>query len=196
MHWWRTLLAGAALVTLGCAGMTVSGNAPATGVAGQDTGTPTANLTLYQLKNASYPTEEGSSATVQLHDGSYIGPGPSGSGSSVKVSLRDNPVFGDLDGDGVNDAALILITDNGLGSTFYELEAVLNQGGTPAPLASYLLGDRVRVNDIGILAGRIYVNLVRQGPYDAITSPTLRVKEFYALQGGQIVLAERKELTP
>jgi hypothetical protein len=196
MRWFPTLLTGAAVITLGCAGVTISGDRPASAVSpqgGSESGVAP-KLTLFQLKNAAYPTQKGPGGMVQLDDGSFVGTGTSGPGIDLKVSLRENPAFGDLDGDGVNDAAVILITDNGLGSIFYELIPVLNRDGHPVPASPFLLGDRILVNDIGILAGRIFVTLVRQGPYDAVTAPTLRVKEIYRLDGSQLVLQEQKLL--
>lgn len=190
MRWHWTIITVVALAAAGCAGNRPEpGTAGGGGTAGSDeevvTGAysvPPLNATM--LRGASYPTSVGNGGFVQLFQGTAR---QSGAGGDNEISLLGDPAFGDLDGDGENDAAVILVTKTPIGNVYYELIAVLNQDGYPDAVAGMLLGDRIRINVVGVLAGKIYVTLVRHGPNDPLESPTLRAKESYQLQGRELV---------
>jgi hypothetical protein len=150
-------------------------------------------LSTTVLGNAMYPCEQVSGGTVQLADGKYSEDVASASGNQLRVTLSDKMAFGDLDGDGNNDAALILIADRGGEGVFYNLEAVVNVNGVADPRTAYVLGDRVRINSVIILENEILVDLTRRGPHDAPNAPTVRFKERYSLRGRQLELLESKQ---
>ncbi len=151
---------------------------------------PTAGqpLTLEALKNAAYLSEWPADGVAQLVDGEYeeeIVPGAAS--KLIIVFYRDMYAFGDLDGDGVEDAAVVLATSGGGSGTFISLEAVINDQGTPKHVATAFLGDRVQVNSVVIESGIITVDMVTHGPDDPLCCPTLEVTQRYELQGDTLV---------
>jgi heat shock protein HslJ len=143
-------------------------------------------LTEDKLKNAEYRGiyEE----TVQLIDGRYEGePFVEGGASRPTVTFIDPHAVGDLDGDGVEDAAVLLAENSGGSGTFIYLAAVLNRNGNPQNTATKLLGDRVQVNSLSIEDGEIIVDMTTHGPDDPMCCPTQRVVQTYQLRGNELV---------
>ena len=96
-------------------------------------------------------------------------------------------LYRDLNGDGAEDAAVVLATSGGGSGTFISLEAVLNDKGKPKHVASTLLGDRAQIKSVVIESGEITVNMVTHGPDDPMCCPTQEVTEQYKLQGDTLV---------
>src|SRR5258705_12171843 len=97
-------------------------------------GVPANALPYSALANATYPTQFADSGWVQLHDGTS-----SDSVSRSEATLSPKYAIGDLGGDPLPDAAVLLMTSGGGSGEFCELYAVLNNGGTPRPGGSSLL---------------------------------------------------------
>ncbi len=138
------------------------------------------------LKNAEYLGiyEE----TVQLTDGRYEGkPFVEGGASRPTVTFIDPYAFGDLDGDGVEDAAALLAENSGGSGTFIYLAAVLNRNGTPQNMATTPLGDRVQVNSLSIEEKEIVVDMITHGPDDPMCCPTQQIVQTYELRDGELV---------
>lgn len=155
-----------------------------------ETAPPTAvqPLTLEALKNAAYFSEWPADGVAQLIDGEYeeeIVPGAAS--KLVIVFYPEMYAFGDLDGDGIEDAAVVLATSGGGSGTFITLEAVINDQGTPHHVASASLGDRVQLKSVAIELGVITVDMVTHGPDDPLCCPTLEVTQKYELQGDKLV---------
>jgi heat shock protein HslJ len=147
-----------------------------------------AELTLDALRNATYPSEWDESGTTTLTDGRYEGePYVEGGATRLVVTLVEPIAFGDLDGDGVDDAAVILVASPGGSGAFYSLEAVRNEGGEPVHLASYSLGDRAQIESLAIEGEKIVLKMVTHGPDDPMCCPTQQVEQTYALQGNELV---------
>jgi hypothetical protein len=149
-------------------------------------------LTEAALANASYPSEYTESGVVQLEDGEYRVPVAPGSATELVVTL-DEVAFGDLNEDGVEDAAVILVTEPGGSGTFYDLAAVLNQNGEAVSVDSTLLGDRIQLEALAIEAGDIQVEMVTHGSSDPLCCPTQEVTQTYQLQDDQLVLIATSE---
>ena len=155
---------------------------------GTEVGVEGKPLTLEALKNAAYLSEWPADGVAQLVDGEYeeeIVPGAAS--KLVIVFYPDMYAFGDLDGDGVEDAAVVLATSGGGSGTFISLEAVINDEGTPHHVATAFLGDRVEINSVAIESGEITVDMVTHGPDDPLCCPTLEVTQEYELQGDTLV---------
>jgi len=145
-------------------------------------------LTLEALKNAAYLSEWPADGVAQLVDGEYeeeIVPGAAS--KLIIVFYPDMYAFGDLDGDGAEDAAVVLATSGGGSGTFISLEAVINDQGTPNHVATAFLGDRVQVNSVAIESGEITIDMVTHGPDDPLCCPSLKVTQKYGLQGDKLV---------
>jgi hypothetical protein len=102
----------------------------------------------------------------------------------------DQYALGDLNGDGVPDAAVILATNSGGSGVFVDLAAVVNDKGTPKHIASAALGDRVQIKSISINAGEIIVALVKQGPNDPLCCPSQPLTLKFKLQSDKLISIE------
>lgn len=154
-------------------------------------------LTYEQLANAEYRSTvlEADQAIVTLENGVHTLPHlPEESDSAWHIGLTGDYTYGDLDGDGQLDAAVILETQRGGTGHFYELAAVLNQGGAPYNVASISLGDRVIIRSVFIQDGVIRLDLVVHGPNDPLASPSLEKTVQYRLSGADLItLADNPE---
>ena len=145
-------------------------------------------LTLELLKNAEYQSEFPASGKAKLTDGTFFEPYEPGSASGVNIALSD-VVFGNLNGDGVADAAVVLIADPGGSGTFRHLAAVVNEGGQPRHVTSALLGDRVKIESLAIEAGLIVVGMIAHGPDDPLCCPTQKMSRAFRLAGDTLKMA-------
>ena len=144
-------------------------------------------LTINELKNREYRSEWSSKGKIKLSDGIYQEKIAPDSATELVVRLTDKIAFGDLNGDGVEDAALILLSDPGGSGTFYDLAAVINREGKAKYAASVFLGDRVKVEEINIRSGQIVVQMVIHHRTDPRCCPSLRVEQEYGLQGDELL---------
>jgi LysM repeat protein len=156
---------------------------PATGTAASTGG----NLTLEALRNATYQGIY--NEPVQLTGGKYEGkPFVEGGASRPTVTFVDPfNALGDLNGDGLEDAAVVLAENSGGSGVFLYLEAVVDQNGTPANVATQLLGDRVEIKSIAIDGGEIVIDMVTQGPNDPFCCPSMEATLMYRLEGDRLV---------
>jgi hypothetical protein len=147
---------------------------------------PAAPLTEETLKNSEYGGIY--QETVQLTDGVYAGePFVEGGASRPTVTYMEPTAFGDLDGDGVEDAAVLLVENSGGSGSFVYLAAVLNGDGNPENVATTLLVDRAQVQSLTVDGGRIAVGMVIHGPDDPMCCPTQEVEQVYELVGDALV---------
>jgi len=148
--------------------------------------TATGPLTEEMLKNAEYQGIY--REPVQLQDGTYEGePFVEGSASRPTVTFVEPYAAGDLDGDGQDDAVVLLVENSGGSGSFVYLAAVLNREGVPANVATQLLGDRAQVQSLAIAGGQVTLKLLTHGPDDAMCCPTQEVEQTYELQGNTLV---------
>jgi uncharacterized membrane protein YhaH (DUF805 family) len=130
-------------------------------------------LIVNALKNLTYPTIY---ETVTLKDGGYN----RDSLVDIKNDIHDrlsvtfaDHAFGDLDGDGNEDAAVVLVANGGGSGHYFYLIPVFNVGGEPKVFNSGVeLGDRISLEHIGIREGRVTVQIITQGPDDPLCCPT------------------------
>jgi hypothetical protein len=99
-------------------------------------------------------------------------------------------VFGDLNNDGKEDAALILDAYGGGSGHFYELAIVINHNGIPCYLTSEDLGDRVIINSITLASGVITLDMIVHGPEDALCCPSAKKIFKYKLSDNQLIKVE------
>jgi heat shock protein HslJ len=95
-------------------------------------------------------------------------------------------VTGDLNGDGREEAVVLLAENTGGSGTFDYLAVVGRKGGAVAQLASAPLGDRVQVRAARIEARRIVIDVVRPGPHDALCCPGELATMAWELRGGTL----------
>ena len=141
-------------------------------------------LTLDMLRNGTYHTPA-YDRTVSLVNGSYSD--VSGSGT-FSVQMLNVYAIGDLNGDGKNDAAVILAENDGGSGVFESVIALVDQAGAPHQVSQAQLGDRVLVNSVDISSGVIHLDLVVQGPSDPLCCPSLPQKQNFWLIGEKLWL--------
>ncbi len=151
-------------------------------------------LTVEQLGNATYSGIYDESVT--LTDGLYEGePFVEGGASRPTVQLiEDTVLYGDLNGDGVDDAAMLLVENSGGSGVFTYLGAQINQDGQPVDAGTVLLGDRTQIQSGVIEDGQIVIDMVTQGPQDAMCCPTLKLRTSYAVQDGTLAEVGSEEM--
>ncbi len=154
----------------------------------QKAATPPPPLTVEALRNAEYKSEWPREGVAKLKDGQYEEEIVPGSASKLVIVVYPNMhAFGDLNGDGVDDAAVILATSGGGSGTFISLEAVINDQGAPKHFASRSLGDRAQINSVVIEGGEITVDMVTHGPDDPMCCPSLQATKTFTLQGDTLI---------
>lgn len=99
--------------------------------------------------------------------------------------------FGDLNGDGTEDAVFLLAVNSGGSGQFTYLTTVLNINGIMQPLRAEFLGDlgfaealrdRVEVKSVKINSDRVIVDLITQDTDDPLCCPTKEVTRVYNIQ--------------
>lgn len=145
------------------------------------------SLTLEALENMAYQSEWPKGGTAQLTNGEYREKYDEGSASELIIGLTDFNAFGDLNGDGAEDAIVVLYANPGGSGTFFYLATVISRDGDPINLASEFLGDRVKVKSASIEEGDIIIDLMTHGPDDALCCPTQPAILRYALEGNSLV---------
>ncbi|MFC2064781.1 Gmad2 immunoglobulin-like domain-containing protein [Chloroflexota bacterium] len=144
------------------------------------------DFSLEKIRNAEYVLGDGSTS-INLKDGSYdLLEG----NNSLRVSLLEKVVFADLDGDGNEDAAVILVENYGGTGQFEYLVPVLNFDGEAYPIKGFYLGDRVAVDSMNYVGEQITLDMLVHGPNDGLccpSKPTTRSFEYYPGYGFRLV---------
>ena len=129
---------------------------------------------------------------VQLENGSFEGePFVPGVASRPRVRLvRDFRLTGDLDGDGHEEAIVLLTESSGGTGTDNYLAAVGRRGGSIVNLGTALLGDRVQVVDARVFEGkkvRVELDVVQAGPEDPMCCPSQKARRSWSLTASGLV---------
>jgi hypothetical protein len=156
------------------------------------TTSPIPGLTVEQLKNFTYHTPQ-FNRDAPLQNGVYDG----GAGvNRFSVSLLPELAFGDLDGDGVEDAAVLLAENGGGSGVFVSLVAVLNVNGVPLQAYDEFVDDRPVIHSLKILNGEILLDIIIHGPADPMVSPSFAAIKSYRLGPGGLMLTRVVSYTP
>jgi len=150
-------------------------------------GSGSANLSQSVLLNSSYRSPDW--GKFQLRDGTYYRTPPTSQESPEIYTTRfQGPVFyGDINADGLEDALVILNTQNGGSGHFIELAAVLDQNGSAYNVATISLGDRVAVESGKVENGAIVLNMRIHGPNDGLCCPSQTVTWNFVLNVSQLM---------
>ena len=124
--------------------------------------------------------------TIQLSGGSYTGGGVDG--GILAAGLLPQAAFGDLNGDDMDDAVLLLSENMGGSGVFVSLIVMLNNGDGFNQAGSEMVDDRPLINSVSINNGRIILDAVIHAVDDAMVEPTMKVIEEYAVENDQLVL--------
>ncbi|MDE2840156.1 MAG: hypothetical protein OXM03_05965, partial [Chloroflexota bacterium] len=173
------------LLLAGCAGQPPYGQEP-----NLIDGEP-APLTVEVLKNATYESEFVKAGQAQLKDGVYEEQAAPDSASKNTLMLTEHVAFGDVNGDPIDDAAVVLAASGGGSGTFYTLAIVINRMGNPFHFHTASLGDRIKVEAVEIEDAVITVRMLVHGEGDAMCCPTQPEVRRYNLGFGVLRLLER-----
>ena len=143
-------------------------------------------LALQKIENAEFLLANGST-NVQLIDGEYESINDN---ETLRVSLLEQIVFRDLDGDGSEDAVVLLVENYGGTGQFEYLVPALNFKGEAFPQKGYFLGDRVAVNPDRNYRICHEAGMLVHGPGDGLCCPSMPVVrsfEYYPGLGFKLV---------
>ncbi|MEZ4769571.1 MAG: hypothetical protein R2844_14215 [Caldilineales bacterium] len=174
----------------------------AAGAAGQSA---TASATNGPDEAASIPVEALRNATysgiydepVTLTDGHWEGEPYVQDGASRPTVdfVEDSALFGDLDGDGVDDAVVFLVESGGGSGSFVYVAAQLNRDGQPVDAGAVLIEDRIQVKSAAIGAGQILAEAIVPGPSDGACCASHKANKVYALQDGMLAEVTLRAVT-
>jgi hypothetical protein len=139
-------------------------------------------LTLEQINSVQYPAlvrEDG--FVVQLVDGKYQADVDPIDVNFAYIQVTQFYAFGDLTGDGAEDAAVIFLENYGGTGNFAVLAIFTNVSGEPIFLDSTLIDDRPMINNISIENGEVFIDAIVHGFEDGGCCPTLPTTRRYAL---------------
>ncbi len=157
-------------------------------------------LTLEQLKNAAITingnSPDASPRIIQLANGKYEPTTDRASADYVSINMGEQVAYGDLNDDGVEDAAIIIGENYGGTGTFVSVVALLNQNGQPIFAASSIVDDRPIINALSIENGEILLNATTHGPNDPGCCPAQPVSQTLRLWGGKLVATRHTSKTP
>ncbi|MDX2511739.1 MAG: hypothetical protein QNK25_06785, partial [Desulfobacterales bacterium] len=126
------------------------------------------NASVYDPLNATYIVE---GQKIRLIDGHSETESAPGSASKIITSVFGKPVYGNIDGEGDVDAALILTHDSGGSGTFFYVAAALNVNGFYWGTRAILLGDRVVPQNISVRNGVIVANYANRRQDEPMAAP-------------------------
>lgn len=92
-----------------------------------------------------------------------------GSASKTTVHIFGEPVYGDLTGDGVADAAVLLVSDTGGSGAFYYAVLAIKHGVTYSATNALFLGDRIAPQTIEIQNGEAVYNYAERKADEPMT---------------------------
>lgn len=159
----------------------------------QPTGKGNGQLTENILKNTTYHI--GELGTIRLNNGVFKRQYGEDATQMHQVNL-EKIAFGDLNGDGVNDAAVILAWQNGGIGTFKYLVALQNSSGLPQQIDSILLGDRVQIDGLPIASGAVALEMVTHAPKDPMCCPSQQIKQTFILRANKWTQSNGKIVHP
>lgn len=155
-------------------------------------------LTSDMLENMDYTLQDfnNNSHAYHLVDGIFQGGNDPASVDFVSVTLGEQIVFGDLNDDGAEDAAVTIAVNYGGTGVFVSVAAVVNENGKPRHTASWLIDDRPQINDLKIQNGTIFVDAIIHGPSDPGCCPAQPVTQTYRLTASGLTLVRATSKTP
>ena len=142
-------------------------------------------LSVENLKNGMYQGIE--PEVIPLTDGKYEGEPYTKGGAMHNVVIFYKYAFGDLNGDEVDDAVVLLINDPGGSGTFRHLAVVINQYGVLVNADTIFVGDRTQVKKLFIKDNQIIFEAVEVGPDDPYCCGTQKVRKTYVFQKGKLI---------
>lgn len=157
---------------------------------------PIEGISAQQIRNADYQLGfTDVPRTVQFTNGVFQ-QGAAGSADFMEIRVTDFIALGDLNGDGVNEAAALISENYGGTGVFVFLALYVEQAEQPVFLTSAFIDDRPAVDGIGFENGEIFLLVTTHGAEDPFCCPTLRNERHYRLINNQLELTDYVTFTP
>lgn len=157
--------------------------------------TPAGAPSLDELRAATFHGLEEPAGAFTLAGGHWEGePYAPSSASRPTVALADGfRVPGDLDGDGAEEAIVLLAASSGGSGTFDYLAVVKRTARGVENVATAPLGDRVQIRSARIVDQRLRLAVVRAGKGDASCCPGELAELEGRLDGSRLAVTEKQE---
>jgi hypothetical protein len=153
-------------------------------------------LSADQIRNAQYQLGfTDALRIVQLSDGTYQSGSVSGP-EYVEVRVSEFIGLGDLNGDGVNEAAAVVFENYGGTGRFAFLALFNEQNDAPVFVTSVFVDDRPVIDGVGFEDGEIFLLATTHDTDDPFCCPTLRNERHYRLVNDQLDLTDYVTFTP
>lgn len=198
MHWHAFLILGLAALACGWFSQPEEVRIPVTHVVPPvPPTTAVAALTPDQVKNAKYQLVfQDAHSVVQLTNGAYQSTTDVSSPNFMSINLASQMAFGDLNGDGAGDAAVLLAENYGGSGVFVSVIAMLNLNGQAVQAASEMIDDRPQINGVSIKDGQIFLDATVHGPNDPGCCAAQSTQSTYQLIAGKLVFTSVITKTP
>ena len=146
-----------------------------------------------ELQNGSFSGFAVTDKPITLKDGKWQGePYDKGAASRPEITLLTGTyLVGDFDGDGSEDAAVLLAESGGGTGIFYYLAVVEKKDDKLHTIATTMIGDRVQIVETGSEKGVIVVTMLQAGPDDAACCPADLVRRTFTLKGNALQEGKR-----
>lgn len=145
-----------------------------------------AGLTEAALKNAvaTAPDMTGAGThRVKFKNGKH----KNGSGVDAIV----NTAVGDLNGDGVNDGAIVYYEEWGGSGAFMRMSVFLCKNGKPSQIGERTLGDRSNTRNLFIKKQVLTLDIMAHGPSDSANDPTVHKVLKYRVKNQKLIGPEK-----
>lgn len=141
---------------------------------------------LAELLNATYAGIV--AEPISLSSGGWEGEPYAGGGASrPRVGLAEDVYFtGDINGDGVPEAVVILWQSSGGTGTNTYVAVMARQDDEIKNIGTALIGDRVKLRSGEIADGNITLEVLQAGENDAMCCPTMLAVRTWSLQDSQL----------
>ena len=147
----------------------------------RDAGTSGMTEELVAAANVSGVLEE----AFTLVNGNFEGP-PYVAGAASRPRVMTVPgsvTLADVDGDGQDEAAAVLLASMGGTGSFVHLILIENRNGAPETAAAAVLGDRVILKNLSIEGADIVLDTIEQGDFDPLCCPTVAWRRSFTWDG-------------
>ena len=153
-----------------------------------------APVTAAELASASYTGLF--AAPIRLSDGKFVGKtyAPGSTTRPVAELVTALQLHGDLNGDNLTEALVLLTTTSGGTGTYTHLALMGRRDGQLENLDTVLLGDRVQVRNLKSDGAMVLVELVEPGPEEAVCCPQSVVQQQFQLIDDRLLFQRKVEI--
>jgi hypothetical protein len=128
---------------------------------------------------------------IALEDGKHAEPAAPGSAPRNTTTVWGRPIGADLDGDGDQDAVVIIAAEPGGSGTFYYVAVAELDGGAYTGSAGVLLGDRIAPQRVTFADGVVTVDYAERRPGEPMSAPpSATASKHFVYRNGVLQLLE------